>query len=94
METTECKYTINFGKYKGLTIERIYEEDKPYLLWLTKNLEPNDFKTLIGIIKGYLKAKQDELTYSTCLDEVVKVINSGKDTIDIAKEVIRIVKTY
>jgi hypothetical protein len=94
METTECKYTLTFGKYKGLTIERIYEEDKAYLIWLTKNIDPNDFKTLIQIIKGYLRAKQDELTYASCLTEVLTCLNSGKETIDIAKEVIRIVKTY
>jgi hypothetical protein len=94
METTECKYTLNFGKYKGLTIERIFEEDKAYLIWLTKNLDANEFKTIISIIKRYLKAKQEELTYSSCLLEVLTCINSGKDSIDIAKEVIKIVKTY
>jgi len=94
METMNCKYILNFGKYKGLTIERIYEEDKPYLIWLTKNLDPIEFKTIISIIKRYLNSKQEELVYASCLAEVLSIINSGKESIDIAKEVIRIVKTY
>ncbi|MBE5813437.1 MAG: hypothetical protein E7314_07345 [Clostridiales bacterium] len=36
-------FKMNFGKYKGKTLEEIYKEDKSYLVWL-KNNEKTDEK--------------------------------------------------
>ena len=42
---------IKFGKYKGLSMEEIYQKDKNYLNWLSKNCEDED---IIYTIKTFL----------------------------------------
>ena len=94
MKLPHHDHILNFGKYKGLTIEQVYKEDNAYLIWLTKNLDKDDFSIIIGYIKAYIKAKNESLTYAHCLAEVIKVLESGKDHVITAKEIISIVKTY
>lgn len=94
MKLPHQDHIINFGKYKGSTIEQIYKDDNAYLIWLSKNLDKDDFGIIIGYIKSYIKAKNESLTYSHCLAEVIKVLESGNDTIETAKKIISIVKTY
>ena len=58
MELPHHNHIINFGKYKGSTIEQIYKDDNAYLIWLTKNLDKDDFNIIIGYIKSYIKEKK------------------------------------
>lgn len=51
---TDTSYQINFGKYKGKTINQIIKLDKQYLEWLLKNSQFDNMTTLKAEIKKIL----------------------------------------
>jgi hypothetical protein len=53
---TAAKTRMDFGKYKGLTIEEVAEKDLPYLQWLIDNASAN--RPCCVAIRTYLREKK------------------------------------
>jgi len=49
--------TINFGKYKGKTVDEVFKENKSYLAWLAGNKDFNWFGTTGAFLKKTIEEK-------------------------------------
>ena len=63
------KYTINFGKHKGKTLEQLIKEDMQYVQWMINNKSDDYFKKCYELLSGEkLPTEQEQ-------DERIGLIN-------------------
>jgi hypothetical protein len=81
---------LKFGKYMGKTIETIWNLDKNYVLWFSKNFQPknnaNDY-TLYHSAIEYANLFYTELTQTNRDTDTSKYIGSIKDKVTIEAKV-------
>ena len=53
-------YTLEFGKYKGMTLKEIYEEDKGYIDWMMGNTKDERILKLIELATGEKLPSEEE----------------------------------
>lgn len=54
------KYTLNFGKFKGMTLKEIQEEKPDYITWLVGNTKDERLLRIIELATGYVTPSEDE----------------------------------
>jgi len=52
-------YILTFGKYKNLTVDKVFEENPNYLQWLFSRTDENDNEDLYNALKSKLINKND-----------------------------------
>ena len=52
-------YVLTFGKYKNLTVDKVFEENPNYLQWLFSRTDENDNEELYNALKSKLINKND-----------------------------------
>jgi uncharacterized protein (DUF3820 family) len=53
-------YTLTFGKYKGMTLKEIEEQDHKYINWLMDNTKDERILKMIEMSLGYALPDDDE----------------------------------
>lgn len=81
------KLEINFGKYKGKTLEDI-QDDEDYMDWLFHNAKDETIKKAVSLVMGY-EIKTDEEIH-----EEVKVVAEYKKLLDETNTLPNVVPEY
>ena len=80
-------YTLEFGKYKGMTLKEIYEEDKGYIDWMMGNTKDERILKLIELATGEKlpseEEQQERLDLIPKIMELAQVINVDLEKIKI-----------
>lgn len=69
--------TIPFGKYKGKSIEYVYNNDLSYFKWLVDVARKDPLVTEIAEFYLHLKENENKLVYNT-IDKIEEYISNGE----------------
>lgn len=72
-------YTLTFGKYKGMTLKEIEEEDHKYINWLMYNTKDERILKMIEMSLGYAIPDEEEQNERLDLLNAVNELISAKD---------------
>ena len=72
-------YTLTFGKYKGMTLKQIEEQDHKYINWIMDNTKDERILKMIEMSLGYALPDEEEQTNRLILLDKVNNLIIEKD---------------
>ena len=87
-------YTLTFGKYKGMTLKEIEEQDHKYINWLMDNTKDERILKMIEMSLGYALPDEEEQTERfELLDRVNNLIIEKDIDLDAIKKKFKVEST-
>lgn len=87
-------YTLTFGKYKGMTLKEIEEQDHKYINWIMDNTKDERILKMIEMSLGYALPNEEEQTERfELLDKVNNLIIEKDIDLDAIKKKFKVEST-